>query len=99
MARWSTTRGHQRGCLDARAPGHRARRAPAPLGRRRGANGRAAQRGRVLRPTADHTRGVDCPREHAMTDQTGAIRTREAETPTSWRCLTCRLVIVDTILP
>jgi rubrerythrin len=34
-----------------------------------------------------------------MTDKTGALRTREAETPTQWRCLTCQLVVVDTILP
>jgi rubrerythrin len=34
-----------------------------------------------------------------MTDKTGAIRTREAETPTTWRCLTCRWQLVDTILP
>jgi rubrerythrin len=34
-----------------------------------------------------------------MTDKTGALRTREVETSTTWRCLTCRLEVVDTILP
>jgi rubrerythrin len=34
-----------------------------------------------------------------MTDKTGALRTREVETPTTWRCLTCRFEVVDTILP
>ena len=35
----------------------------------------------------------------AMTDKTGALRSREAETPTTWRCLTCRYEVVDSILP
>ena len=34
-----------------------------------------------------------------MTDKTGALRTRAAETPTTWRCLTCHMEVVDTILP
>ena len=34
-----------------------------------------------------------------MTDKTGAIRTREVETPTTWRCLTCRFEVVAPILP
>ncbi len=34
-----------------------------------------------------------------MTDKTGAIRTREAETRTTWRCLTCHLEVVDQVLP
>jgi rubrerythrin len=34
-----------------------------------------------------------------MTDKTGAIRTREAETQTRWRCLTCQFEVIDTILP
>jgi rubrerythrin len=34
-----------------------------------------------------------------MTDKTGAIRTRTAETPTTWRCLTCQLAVVDRVLP
>ena len=34
-----------------------------------------------------------------MTDKTGALRTRPAETPTTWRCLTCRFEVVDRILP
>jgi rubrerythrin len=34
-----------------------------------------------------------------MTDKTGAIRTREADTPTTWRCLTCQFEVVDSVLP
>jgi rubrerythrin len=34
-----------------------------------------------------------------MTDKTGALRTRAAETATTWQCLTCKLEVVDTILP
>ena len=34
-----------------------------------------------------------------MTDKTGALRTRDAETPTTWRCLTCRFEVVFPILP
>jgi rubrerythrin len=34
-----------------------------------------------------------------MTDKTGALRTREVETPTQWRCLTCRMVVTDIMLP
>jgi rubrerythrin len=34
-----------------------------------------------------------------MTDKTGALRTREAETSTTWRCLTCQLEVVGTMLP
>ena len=34
-----------------------------------------------------------------VTDKTGALRTREANTPTTWRCLTCHLEVVDTMLP
>ncbi len=34
-----------------------------------------------------------------MTDKTGAIRTRDAETSTTWRCLTCQLAVVDRMLP
>jgi rubrerythrin len=34
-----------------------------------------------------------------MTDKTGAIRTREADTPTTWRCLTCTFEVVDSVLP
>ena len=34
-----------------------------------------------------------------MTEKTGALRTRAADTPTTWRCLTCRFEVVDTILP
>jgi len=34
-----------------------------------------------------------------MTDKTGAIRTRAAETPTTWRCLTCNYEVVDKVLP
>jgi rubrerythrin len=34
-----------------------------------------------------------------VTDKTGAIRTREADTPTTWRCLTCRLELVEVVLP
>jgi rubrerythrin len=34
-----------------------------------------------------------------MTDKTGALRTRQGDTPTTWRCLTCRLEVVDTVLP
>jgi rubrerythrin len=34
-----------------------------------------------------------------MTDKTGAIRSREADTLTTWRCLTCHLEVVDTVLP
>jgi rubrerythrin len=35
----------------------------------------------------------------AMTDKTGALRTREAEKQTTWRCLTCTFEVVNTILP
>ena len=28
-----------------------------------------------------------------------ADRTREADTPTTWRCLTCHLDVVDRVLP
>jgi rubrerythrin len=34
-----------------------------------------------------------------VTDKTGALRTRATEGPTTWRCLTCQLQVVDTILP
>ncbi len=34
-----------------------------------------------------------------MTDKTGALRTRAAETPTTWMCLTCHLEVVDAVLP
>ena len=34
-----------------------------------------------------------------MTDKTGALRTRASETLTTWQCLTCRLEVVDTMLP
>ncbi len=34
-----------------------------------------------------------------MTDKTGALRTRDAETLTTWRCLTCRYEVADSILP
>src|SRR6266853_1320322 len=34
-----------------------------------------------------------------MTDKTGAIRTRDADTPTTWLCLTCHFEVVDTVLP
>ncbi len=34
-----------------------------------------------------------------MTDKTGALRTREAEAPTTWRCLTCTFEVVSPILP
>jgi len=34
-----------------------------------------------------------------MTDKTGALRTREGDTPTRYRCLTCRLEVVDSMLP
>ena len=34
-----------------------------------------------------------------MTDKTGALRTRDTEAPTTWRCLTCRFEVVDAILP
>lgn len=34
-----------------------------------------------------------------MTDKTGAIKTRDAETLTTWQCLTCHLEVMDTILP
>ena len=34
-----------------------------------------------------------------MTDKTGAIRTRAADTSTTWQCLTCHLEVVDTLLP
>jgi rubrerythrin len=34
-----------------------------------------------------------------MTDKTGAIRTRDADTPTRWRCLTCNFEVVASILP
>ena len=41
---------------------------------------------------------VDCPRTR-MTDKTGAIRTREADTPTTWQCLTCHFEVIDRVLP
>ncbi len=34
-----------------------------------------------------------------MTDKTGALKTREAETPTTWRCLTCEYEVVGSVLP
>ena len=34
-----------------------------------------------------------------MTDKTGALRTRTAETQTTWQCLTCHFEVVDTVLP
>lgn len=34
-----------------------------------------------------------------MTEKTGAIRTRAAETLTTWRCLTCTYEVVDKVLP
>ena len=34
-----------------------------------------------------------------MTDKTGALRTREAETPTTFRCLTCHAEVEGSILP
>jgi rubrerythrin len=34
-----------------------------------------------------------------MTNKTGAIRTREEDTPTTWRCLTCQFEVVSRILP
>ncbi len=34
-----------------------------------------------------------------MTDKTGALRSRDAETPTTWRCLTCRYEVVSATLP
>ena len=34
-----------------------------------------------------------------MTDKTGAIRTREVDTVTTWRCLTCQLEVQDRVLP
>ena len=34
-----------------------------------------------------------------MTDKTGALRTRDAETTTTWRCLTCHFEVVSPILP
>jgi rubrerythrin len=34
-----------------------------------------------------------------MTDKTGALRTRTADTPTTWLCLTCHLEVVDSVLP
>lgn len=35
----------------------------------------------------------------AMTEKTGAIRTRDAETPITWRCLTCHFEVVHVMLP
>jgi rubrerythrin len=34
-----------------------------------------------------------------MTDKTGALRTRDSDTPTTWECLTCHLKVVDIHLP
>ena len=34
-----------------------------------------------------------------MTDKTGAIRTRDAETPTTCQCLTCHFQVVAPVLP
>ena len=34
-----------------------------------------------------------------MTDKTGALKTRESETRTTWECLTCHFTVVDRILP
>jgi rubrerythrin len=34
-----------------------------------------------------------------MTDKTGALRTRTADTETTWQCLTCHLEVVNTVLP
>jgi rubrerythrin len=34
-----------------------------------------------------------------MTNLTGAIRTRETDAPTTWRCLTCHYEVVDRVLP
>ena len=57
-----------------------------------------AEKLRIRRPEAA-AQPVDCRSIPPMTDKTGAIRTREAETQTTWRCLTCRWELVDKILP
>ena len=34
-----------------------------------------------------------------MTEKTGALRTRPADTPTTWQCLTCHYEVFASILP
>ncbi len=34
-----------------------------------------------------------------MTEKTGALRSREQETITTWKCLTCQFEVVGAILP